>query len=141
MSVLEDKKIIIIEDSSFSRAIIYSKLKKIGFSNIAMPETSLEAWDQIIDSHISNEPFDLVITDLNMPDLDGMDLVERIKSDPATVNIKVIVISADADKIIIKAALQTGANSYLTKPIEDFEFRKTVLKFLGVTESDIKNAA
>ena len=141
MSVLEDKKIIIIEDSSFSRAIIYSKLKKIGFSNIAMPETSLEAWDQIIDSHISNEPFDLVITDLNMPDLDGMDLVERIKSDPATVNIKVIDVSADADKIIIKAALQTGANSYLTKPIEDFEFRKTVLKFLGVTESDIKNAA
>lgn len=116
------KKIIVVEDSMFSRAIIVSRLKRLGFSNITSPESSIESWELIANSQLSDEPFDLVITDLNMPELDGMDLIDKIKSDSFSEMIPIIVISADADQLIKNIVLKMGASSYLTKPLDMGEF-------------------
>ena len=122
MSSYNMKKIIVVEDSMFSRAIIVSRLKRLGFSNITSPESSIESWELIANSQLSDEPFDLVITDLNMPELDGMDLIDKIKSDSFSEMIPIIVISADADQLIKNIVLKMGASSYLTKPLDMGEF-------------------
>lgn len=128
MSELFKKKLIFIEDNELARAIIMSKLLSAGYSNIAQPTTSIEGWELIVEAQLNNEPYDLVITDLNMPDFDGMDLISRIKEDPASASLKVIVISSDSDASIIKITKELGALAYLTKPIVTEEL-------LGVVEA------
>jgi two-component system chemotaxis response regulator CheY len=128
MNEYENKKIIVVEDSAFARLMVCGKLKKLGYKNIAMPETSVEAWELIAQAQLSDFPYDLVITDLNMPDLDGMELIEKIKSDPLSESLKVLVISADADQIIINVTLGLGALGYLTKPVEKSDLEEMLLK-------------
>ena len=85
------QRIIVIEDSEFSRLLITSKLKKFGYTNIDQPPGAIEAWEMIADAFVSGTPYDLVITDLNMPGLDGIELIEKIKEDELSKNQKVIV--------------------------------------------------
>jgi two-component system chemotaxis response regulator CheY len=126
MSDLYKKKIIIVEDSEFSRLLIDVKLKNAGFTNTHLPSSSVEAWEQIAQAQLSDHPFDLVISDLNMPDLDGMDLLSKIKDDPMSEKLKVIIVSADADKPIQNIALSLGASAYVTKPFVPEELIKVV---------------
>ena len=126
MAEVLNKKIMIVEDSEFSRALIMVKLKNYGFSNIDLPDSSVEAWEMIADAQLSDFPYDLIITDLNMPDLDGMDLISKIKEDPMSNSLKVIVISADADTTIIDVCKSMGALAYLTKPFVPEELTAVV---------------
>ena len=116
MSGMFEKKIMIIEDNEFSRVLITTKLKKNGFKNLSVYGSSVEAWEEIARTVLVDNPFDLIITDLNMPDLDGMDLISKIKDDPLSVKLKIIVVSADADQFIIDFVLALGACAYLVKP-------------------------
>lgn len=132
MSDLVNKKIMIIDDSEFSRVLHSIKLKKHGYQNLTVPETSVEAWEEIANAQVSDEPYDLILTDLNMPDLDGMELISKIKDDPMSKDLKIIVISADADKIIQDIALSLGASAYIVKPIVPKEM-------LAVVEAVLEN--
>ncbi len=112
------KRLYIVDDSEFARAVIQSKLKKAGYNNLVLFESSVEAWDAVARSIVGEEDkIDLLITDLNMPGLDGMELISKLKEDPLSANIKIIVISADSDRVVIKMAKTLGAIAYLTKPV------------------------
>jgi CheY-like chemotaxis protein len=126
------KKIIVVEDSEFSRLIIKSHLKKIGYTNVELPSGSVDAWELIATAHLEGNPFDLVITDLNMPELDGIDLIEKIKGDPISCEQNIIVITADADPVIESAVLNMGASYYLVKPV----VRENLAKILEKVFSD-----
>ena len=132
MSSILNKKIMIIDDSQFSRMMIFLKLEKEGYTNLSVPETSIEAWDEIANCQLSDDPFDLVITDLNMPGLDGMDLIAKVKGDPLSEKIKMIVISADADKTVIGITKTLGAAAYIVKPF-------VVHEMLSVVEAVLKD--
>ena len=126
MKDLFQSKIIVIEDSEFARAVLVTQLKKIGYTNITAPSGSVESWELIADGHATGDPYDLVITDLNMLDLDGMDLISKIKEDQISKNQKIVVISADADKVIINVAYSMGILGYLVKPVEIEELEVAV---------------
>jgi CheY-like chemotaxis protein len=70
--------------------------------------------------HIRQHSPDLVLLDGNLPDLDGSEVLRRIRSDPATADLPVIVVSADGSPQRVSALMAAGANEYLTKPF-DFE--------------------
>lgn len=122
MNQIKNKKIIIAEDNEFSRVLVSTKLKKSGFENITSPESSVEVWELIAESTLNDKPFDLLITDLNMPDLDGIDLISKIKDDPLSENLNIIVITADADNSIKQICHALGVQAYITKPfnVENF---------------------
>ena len=130
MSNISESKLIIIEDSSFARATLYSQLKSLGYKNIDIPEDSSEGWELIAEKTVDGEPYDLIITDLNMPGLDGMDLIEKIKFDPGSSSLKVLVISADADEIIIHTVMKMGIEDYLVKPVATEDLDKTLKEIL-----------
>jgi CheY-like chemotaxis protein len=69
---------------------------------------------------------DLILLDLNLPDIHGSEVLKQLQGDPATSNIPVIVISADAMPKQIEALLKGGAKSYLTKPLGIMTFLKEV---------------
>jgi two-component system chemotaxis response regulator CheY len=135
MAVMEqykDKKIIVVEDSEVARILTTKILKELGLKNVISPETSVESWDLIAQTTVEGSPFDLIITDLNMPDLDGMDLVLNLKSDKLSENIDIIVISAEADPKIAQRLKDLGVNAFFTKPIliNDFKDLQYVIESL-----------
>lgn len=101
-----------------SLGMLKSSLKSIGYENIHCFRNSVEAWESFCLEQLSDEPFDLVMTDLNMPGLDGMDFVTQIKSDKLCKDTKIIVVSADADPLIIDEAMNKGVEEYIVKPID-----------------------
>ena len=118
MDQIKNKKIIIAEDNEFSRVLVSTKLRKFGFENITSPESSVEVWELIAESTLNDKPYDLLITDLNMPDLDGVDLISKIKDDPLSEKLNIIVITADADNSIKQICQALGVQAYITKPFD-----------------------
>lgn len=131
MSDYQACKIILIEDSTFTRAAICTKLNALGFENVDLPEDSAEGWAMITQSLVDGDPYDLVITDLNMPGLDGIDLIEKMKNDPESRDMKILVISADADQLIIDEVKELGVQDYLTKPVSTDDLASSVKKILN----------
>ena len=83
-----------------------------------------------VESARANRP-DLVVSDVMMPRVSGLELVERLKGDPATRGIPVILLSAKAQVDDIRAGLAAGADDYVTKPFEPLELVDRVNKLLG----------
>lgn len=124
-----EKKILIVDDSSMSLALLKTALKKLGFNNIHSFLDSVEAWEAFAESQLSDNPFDLVMTDLNMPGLDGMDFASQIKGDDMSRETKIIIVSADADPLVIDEAMSHGVEEYIVKPL-DLDVLKDKIEFV-----------
>jgi len=120
------KNIMLVEDSEVGRILIMRVLENIGYQNITAPESSVEAWEKIAQTTLNQDPYDLIITDLNMPDLDGMDLILNIKQDELSEKLKVIVVSAEADPKIVELLKDLGICGYFSKPIKEDHFKITL---------------
>lgn len=118
MENLLNKKIVIVDDVLLALKMVSNHLVKLGFTNLHEFTESAEAWEFFVESQLNDEPVDLILTDLNMPGLDGMDLLKQIKSDEMSEDVKVIIISADHDPLVIDEALENGADEYVTKPVD-----------------------
>lgn len=118
-----EKKILVVDDIPMSVAYLVKQLKSLGFSNIIQFTDSVEAWESFAQAQLSDNPYDLVITDLNMPGMDGMDFIAQIKNDEMSKETKVIIVSADHDPLVIDEAMDLGVAEYITKPINSDELK------------------
>lgn len=121
------KRIIIIDNESDILEFISYNLKKEGFSTEchSNPLTGLQAI-------IFSQP-DLVITDWLMPEFDGLELCRRMKQDPRTYNIPLVMITCKNDEIDIVSALEVGVDDYMVKPIKIKELMARIKKILRHT--------
>lgn len=103
------KRILVVEDSITSRTLITSILSAAGFQVKAAVD-GIEGF-----TLLKSEPFDLVVSDVEMPRLDGFGLTERIRKDPALANIPVILVTALESKEHKEKGIAVGANAYITK--------------------------
>ncbi len=106
-----DNKFLAVDDFSTMRRIVRNLLKELGYSNVDEAEDG-----QMALSKLRSEPFDFVISDWNMPVMDGLTMLQNIRSDPALSKMPVLMVTAEAKKENIIAAAQAGANGYVVKP-------------------------
>jgi DNA-binding response OmpR family regulator len=132
MNDIFKKKIAIIEDSKILLKMTIATLKKAGFDNIVDYSDSVVAFQEIAEDQLSEKTIDLVISDLNMPGLDGLELVKRLKEDENTKDLKIIILTGEGDQTISKDALNLGINDYIVKP---FDKADLVRRVYGVLES------
>jgi two-component system chemotaxis response regulator CheY len=104
-------KFLVVDDFSTMRRIVRNLLKELGFTNVEEAEDGAAAWQKL-----KQGGYDFVITDWNMPNMDGMTLLQTIRSHPATQSLPVLMITAEAKKENIVAAAQAGATGYIVKP-------------------------
>jgi two-component system chemotaxis response regulator CheY len=104
-------RFLIVDDFSTMRRIVRNLLKELGYANVEEAEDGAMAL-----SKIGHGKIDFVITDWNMPNMDGLTLLHNIRSNPAFCKIPVLMITAEAKKDNIIAAAQAGANGYVVKP-------------------------
>lgn len=104
-------KFLIVDDFSTMRRIVRNLLKELGYSNVDEAEDGAMAL-----AKLRSEQFDFVITDWNMPVMDGLTMLQNIRADAALSKIPVLMVTAEAKKENIIAAAQAGANGYVVKP-------------------------
>ena len=114
---LEDRKVLAIDDNSLMLEVITSNLETYGLKNIDTLTDPLDGIDMLVEAHKSGRRYDFVLLDLNMPGLDGMDLLTMIRQREEIKDTPVIIVSGDADQFVMDEAMEKGASSYITKPI------------------------
>src|ERR1019366_8923548 len=98
-------KILVVDDFSTMRRIVRNLLKELGYTNVDEAEDGAMAL-----SKLTHGQFDFVISDWNMPNMDGLTLLHNIRANPSLRKIPVLMITAEAKKDNIIAAAQAGAN-------------------------------
>ena len=104
-------KFLVVDDFSTMRRIVRSLLKELGYVNVDEAEDGAIALQKL-----RNESFNFVISDWNMPNMDGLTLLQSIRADEALKHIPVLMVTAEAKKENIIAAAQSGASGYVVKP-------------------------
>jgi two-component system chemotaxis response regulator CheY len=104
-------KFLVVDDFSTMRRIVRNLLKELGYSNTEEAEDGVVALNML-----RNDKFDFVVSDWNMPNMTGIDLLKNIRADETLKNLPVLMITAEARKENIIEAAQSGANGYIVKP-------------------------
>lgn len=119
------KTILIAEDSASVRKFISLALKMQGFNVIA----AVDGMDAI-EKLPTIDQLDLIITDINMPNIDGIRLIQNIRADQMLKDIPIIILTSLSDDKDIKAGMDAGANSYLIKPFNTKKIQYEVSKYI-----------
>lgn len=104
-------KFLVVDDFSTMRRIVRNLLKELGFTNVDEAEDGAVAWQKL-----QGGGFDFVVSDWNMPNMDGLTLLQTIRADANLKALPVLMITAEAKKENIIAAAQAGASGYIVKP-------------------------
>ncbi|MDP3296660.1 MAG: response regulator [Thermodesulfovibrionia bacterium] len=121
------KSVLVVDDSSATRSLITSMLEDIGGIDVFEASSGFEAL-----KILPRQPFDLVVTDINMPDINGFELVSFVKNNEKYKNIPVIFISTERNEGEINKGMSLGAFAYITKPFNTEEFHGIVKKALSL---------
>lgn len=120
-------KVLVVEDSPTMRQLIVFALKRIRGFQIVEANDGVDGLKKL-----SAEKFDLILTDINMPIMDGLKLVSMVRNDPNYKNTPIIVITTEGATEDRDRALSLGANEYITKPIQTMKILETVKKLMNV---------
>jgi len=104
-------KFLVVDDFSTMRRIVRNLLKELGYVNADEAEDGAVALQKL-----QGGGFNFVISDWNMPNMDGLQLLQAVRADPALRHLPVLMITAEAKKENIIAAAQSGASGYIVKP-------------------------
>ena len=104
-------KFLVVDDFSTMRRIVRNLLKELGFANVDEAEDGIAALAKLRSSN-----FDFVVSDWNMPNMTGLDLLKEIRSDANLKHLPVLMVTAEAKKENIVSAAQAGASGYVVKP-------------------------
>ena len=118
-------KFLVVDDFSTMRRIVRNLLKEAGFGNADEAEDGVAALQKL-----QNGGFDFVVTDINMPNMNGFDLLKSIRADGALKALPVLMITAEARKEDIVLAAQSGAAGYIVKPFTKATLEEKVQKIM-----------
>lgn len=104
-------KILVVDDFPTMRRIIRNLLKDLGYENVDEAEDGVMGLEKL-----RNGSFDFVVSDWNMPNLDGLEMLKQIRADAKLATMPVLMVTAEAKKENIIAAAQAGASGYVVKP-------------------------
>jgi len=118
--------ILIVEDSPTMRQLIIFSLKRIANCNLVEASDGVDGWKKL-----SGQDFDLILTDINMPVMDGLKLVSLIRNDEKKQEIPIIIITTEGAEEDKRRGLALGANDYIAKPIQSHTLLDVVKKYIN----------
>ena len=119
------EKVLIVEDSPTMRSLIATTVEEIGAIEVLEAENGFEAL-----RILPKQKIDLIITDINMPDINGLEIVHFVKSNPNYQKIPVIIVTTEQGEEDRKKGLALGAAEYITKPFKPEELVMVVKRHL-----------
>jgi two-component system chemotaxis response regulator CheY len=107
-----NKKILVVDDSSLMRSFAKGSLKQLKLNNVDEAENGEEALIKL-----KKEMFDLILSDLHMPNMNGLELLRAVRSDSNLKDIPFIMMTLDGKKDVLLEAVKEGLNDYILKPV------------------------
>ena len=126
-------KFLVVDDFSTMRRIVRNLLKELGYVSADEAEDGAIALQKL-----RNGDFNFVVSDWNMPNMDGLQLLQAVRADPRLKHLPVLMITAEAKKENIIAAAQSGANGYIVKPFTAATLNEKLVKIFEKLESAAK---
>ena len=120
-------KILAVDDSATMRRIIKNQLKQAGYEEVDEAGNGREALTML-----GQARYDLLITDWNMPEMNGLDLVKEVRKTDATKGMPILMVTTVAGKEDIVTALKAGVNNYMVKPFDTATLRAKIAQVAGV---------
>ena len=124
---MEEYKILIVEDSPTMRQLISFALKRLKNSRTVEASDGVDGLKKL-----SQDSFNIIITDINMPVMDGLKLVSLVRKDPTYKETPIIIITTEGAQEDKDRAMALGANTYVTKPISGSQVLETVKTYLNI---------
>jgi two-component system chemotaxis response regulator CheY len=118
-------KFLVVDDFSTMRRIVRNLLKELGYNNVEEAEDGNDAL-----AKLRREKFNFIISDWNMPGMDGLQLLQAVRADAELGSLPVLMVTAEAKKENIIAAAQAGASGYIVKPFTAATLDEKISKIL-----------
>ncbi len=123
-------KILVVDDSSTMRRIIKNTLARLGHKDVLEGENGIEGWNQLD----QNEDVDVLITDWNMPEMNGLELVKKVRADSRFEDLPIIMVTTEGGKAEVITALKAGVNNYIVKPFTPQVLKEKLQAVIGEAE-------
>lgn len=122
------KSLMIVDDSATMRKIIMRTVRISGFNFKRTEEAGngVEALEKL-----NAGPVDIMLVDINMPEMDGAELVKKVREIPACKRTKIVMVSTESSQEIIERVVADGADGFITKPFTPEKFRKELSPFVN----------
>ncbi len=125
----KNMKILVVDDFSTMRRIVKNLLRELGFTNTAEADDGSTALPML-----KNGNYDFVVTDWNMPNMEGIELLRNIRADPSLAKLPVLMVTAEAKREQIIEAAEAGVNGYIVKPFTAETLREKIDKIFARLE-------
>ena len=125
---MREIRALIVDDSSVMRKIVERSLRQAGLDGLVVREagTGVEGLEILRAQNV-----DLILTDINMPSMDGLEFVHRIRSENLAPGVPVVMITTESSEDHVKQAIQAGARGYIRKPFTAEQVKERVLPLLA----------
>jgi two-component system, chemotaxis family, chemotaxis protein CheY len=126
---MADKSLLVVDDSATMRQLLCMTLTKVDGITQANITEACDGEDAL--NKVRSQNFDLVLTDIKMPRMDGLDFIRAVRSEMKDLKLPIIIISTKGADEDVKLGMSLGASGYLSKPISMPQLKELVLNFLG----------
>lgn len=122
----QNMKILVVDDFSTMRRIVKNILKQLGYENVDEAENGADAFEKV-----KAGGYQFVITDWNMPVMDGLGFLKKVRADANLKSLPVLMVTAEAEKEKVVSAIQAGVNNYIVKPFTAAVLQEKMTKIFG----------
>jgi two-component system, chemotaxis family, chemotaxis protein CheY len=123
-------KLLVVDDSSTMRRIIKNTLGRLGYKDILEGEDGVKGWEQLD----ANPDVGMLITDWNMPEMNGLELVKKTRADERFKELPIIMVTTEGGKAEVITALKAGVNNYIVKPFTPQVLKEKLGAVMGVSQ-------
>ena len=123
-------KLLVVDDSSTMRRIIKNTLARLGYKDVLEGADGVEGWTQLD----SNPDVEMLITDWNMPEMNGLELVKKVRADERFKDLPIIMVTTEGGKAEVITALKAGVNNYIVKPFTPQVLKEKLGAVMGVAQ-------
>jgi two-component system chemotaxis response regulator CheY len=118
---------LVVEDSAMMRQLLVFALSRVKQLKVTEADDGVDGLKKLATGR-----FDIILTDINMPIMDGLKLVKRVRTDPVHKDVPIVIITTESAEEDRQRALALGANAYITKPIQAPQVIAKVRELLGI---------
>jgi len=122
-------KILVVDDSSTMRRIIKNTLNHLGYKDLLEAEDGVQGWDALC----ANGDIGVLVTDWNMPNMNGLELVKKVRAEAKYIDMPIIMVTTEGGKSEVITALKAGVNNYIVKPFTPQVLKEKLEAVLGVS--------
>lgn len=119
-------KTLVVDDMLTMRKIVRNCLKDLGLTHVTEASDGQQAWVEIEKADATDEPYEFIVSDWNMPNMNGLDLLKKVRADEKIKSIPFILLTAEAEKSQVLEAVNAGVSGYVVKPFTPAVFTEKI---------------